>query len=219
MTRAAIKLTLWTVLRTGIIDGNTRTHGAQGRSLAALAEARPGEHSNNRPQSYGIHSSRRILVAPHPSGINRVRYASVAPEDRKALKDYVKNLQSLPISSYNRAEQKAYWINLYNGMTVELILSRFPVKSIHDINISPGLFARGPWGAKLLTVEEKDFPSTTSSTVSCGRSGKTIGCITRSIAPVWVVQIYSRWRLRVKIPIRCWRGRPGIHQSSSGRCH
>jgi Protein of unknown function, DUF547 len=96
---------------------------------------------------------KRHLVAPHPSGINRVRYASVGPEDRKALKDYLKNLQSLPVSSYNRAEQRAYWINLYNAFTIDLVLSRFPVESIRDINISPGLFTRGPWGAKLLIIE------------------------------------------------------------------
>jgi hypothetical protein len=93
------------------------------------------------------------LIAPHPSGINRVRYAAVASEDRTALKDYLRNLQSLTISSYNRAEQKAYWINLYNALTVDIVLSRFPVTSIRDINISPGLFTRGPWGAKLLTIE------------------------------------------------------------------
>lgn len=96
---------------------------------------------------------KKYLVAPHPSGINRVRYASVAAEDQKALKDYLRTLQSLPISSYNRAEQRAYWINLYNALTVDLVLSRFPLESIRDINISPGLFTRGPWGAKLLTIE------------------------------------------------------------------
>ena len=71
------------------------------------------------------------------------------------MKGYLKNLQSLPISSYNRVEQKAYWINLYNGLTVDLVLSRLPLESIRDVNISPGLFVRGPWGAKLLTVEEE----------------------------------------------------------------
>ena len=96
---------------------------------------------------------KEYLVASHPSGINRVRYGSVAPEDRKALKSYIANLQSLPISAYNRAEQKAYWINLYNALTVEIVLSRYPVESIRDIAISPGLFSRGPWDAKLLTVE------------------------------------------------------------------
>jgi hypothetical protein len=98
---------------------------------------------------------RKYIVAAHPSDINRVRYGSVAPEDRKALKDYLKSLQSLPVSSYNRAEQRAYWINLYNAFTVDLVLSRFPLESIRDINISPGLFSRGPWGAKLLIIEEE----------------------------------------------------------------
>jgi len=92
-------------------------------------------------------------VVVHPSGINRVRYQDIRAEDQKALKAYLQTLQALPISSYNRKEQLAYWINLYNALTVDLILSRFPLASIRDINISPGLLARGPWGAKLLTVE------------------------------------------------------------------
>jgi hypothetical protein len=96
---------------------------------------------------------KKYLVAPHPSGINLVRYDAVTPEDRAALKSYLNSLQSVAISNYNRAEQKAYWINLYNALTVDLVLSRFPVQSIRDINISPGFFARGPWGAKLLNIE------------------------------------------------------------------
>ena len=62
-------------------------------------------------------------------------------------------MEATAISTYNRAEQRAYWINLYNAATVELILSRYPVKSIRDINISPGLISSGPWGAKISTVE------------------------------------------------------------------
>jgi uncharacterized protein DUF547 len=93
------------------------------------------------------------IVVQHPSGINRVRYQAVNPDDQKSLKNYLQSLQALAISNYNRKEQKAYWINLYNALTVDLIISRFPVGSIRDINISPGLLARGPWGAKLLTIE------------------------------------------------------------------
>jgi hypothetical protein len=93
------------------------------------------------------------VIAPHPSGINRVRYQAVSADDQKSLKNYLLALQALAISSYNRGKQKAYWINLYNALTVELIISRFPLASIRDINISPGLFVRGPWGAKLLTIE------------------------------------------------------------------
>ena len=96
---------------------------------------------------------KQYVVVPHPSGINRVRYQAVNPDDQKALKSYLQTLQAQTISDYNRNEQKAYWINLYNALTVDLIISRFPVESIRDINISPGLLVRGPWGAKLLTIE------------------------------------------------------------------
>ena len=95
----------------------------------------------------------KLHVVSHPSGINRLRYQDVRAEDQKLLKNYLQNLQAMAISTYNRKEQLAYWINLYNALTVDLILSRFPLASIRDINISPGLLARGPWGAKLLTVE------------------------------------------------------------------
>jgi len=89
----------------------------------------------------------------HPSGINRVRYQAVGPEDFTSLQAYLKSMQVVAISNYNRTEQKAFWINVYNALTVELVLSRYPVASIRDINISPGVATRGPWGAKLLTVE------------------------------------------------------------------
>jgi hypothetical protein len=96
---------------------------------------------------------RKYLVAPHPSGVNRLRYAAVSPDDRKALRNYLDHLQSLAISSHNRAEQRAYWINLYNALTVHVVLTHYPVGSIRDIGISPGLFSRGPWGAKLAAIE------------------------------------------------------------------
>ena len=92
-------------------------------------------------------------VVIHPSGINRVRYQDIRVEDQRLLKNYLQTLQGLPVSSHSRKEQLAYWINLHNAFTVDLVLSRFPTASIRDINISPGLLARGPWGAKLVSVE------------------------------------------------------------------
>ncbi len=52
-----------------------------------------------------------------------------------------------------RAEQFPFWINLYNALTVKVVLDHYPVEIIRDIDISPGLFADGPWGKKLVTVE------------------------------------------------------------------
>ena len=93
--------------------------------------------------------------ADHPSGINRFRYSSVSPEDRRRLKDYLRKMQEIQVSGLNRNEQKAYWINLYNALTVTVILDHYPVKSIRDIDISPGIFSNGPWDAELLTIEGK----------------------------------------------------------------
>jgi len=96
---------------------------------------------------------KKYVVTNHPSGINRVRYASVTPEDRKILDGYILRLQQVEVTRLNRFEQKAYWINLYNALTVKVVLDHYPVKSIRDIKISPGLFSSGPWGAKLLTIQ------------------------------------------------------------------
>ena len=93
------------------------------------------------------------VVTAHPSGINRVRYQGVTPDEFKRLKNYLQAMQGVAISNYSRAEQKAYWINVYNAVTVDLVAGRYPLKSIRDVNISPGLLARGPWGAKLISVE------------------------------------------------------------------
>jgi len=99
---------------------------------------------------------KKYLVTNHPSGINRFRYRDVSPEDRKSLAEYLGRLQQVMVSSLNQKEQQVYWINLYNALTVQVLLDHYPVKSIMDINISPGLFSRGPWDAKLLKIEGEE---------------------------------------------------------------
>ena len=95
----------------------------------------------------------KYVVADHPSGINRFLYKHVSPGDRDVLETYVHRLQQVRVSGLNREEQKAYWLNLYNSMTVKIVLDHYPVKTIRDIDISPGLFQDGPWDAKLLSIE------------------------------------------------------------------
>jgi hypothetical protein len=86
-------------------------------------------------------------------GINRVDYGKVGAADRAALAAYVDRLSGLPISTHNRPQQRAYWINLYNALTVRVILDHYPVDSIRDIDIAGGLFTDGPWQKKLLRIE------------------------------------------------------------------
>lgn len=93
----------------------------------------------------------------NPAGLNRVDYAGVSRADRQLLDGYVTLLSGTGVSNLNRAEQQAYWINFYNALTIQVVLEHMPVKSILDIDISPGLFAQGPWGKKLVTVEGEEL--------------------------------------------------------------
>jgi hypothetical protein len=99
----------------------------------------------------------RYLVTNHLSGINRVRYGEVTAGDKRKLESYIESLQGTAVWRLNREEQMAYWINLYNAVTVRVILDHYPVSSITKIDLSSGLFSRGPWEAKLLEVEGEEI--------------------------------------------------------------
>jgi hypothetical protein len=86
-------------------------------------------------------------------GANLVRYAGVSEADRQALDAYLDKLSGIEISRYSRPVQFAYWVNLYNALTLDVVLDHYPVDSIRDIDISPGWFSNGPWGAELIEVE------------------------------------------------------------------
>ncbi|MBN9230666.1 MAG: DUF547 domain-containing protein [Legionella sp. 40-6] len=95
--------------------------------------------------------SRRVLT--NDEHINLVDYAHLTAQDLTLLNEYLKLMATVNINNYNRQEQLAYWINIYNALTVKTIASYYPVSSIQEINISPGLFSVGPWGANLITIK------------------------------------------------------------------
>lgn len=96
----------------------------------------------------------QTYVRPGPSGAMCVDYGGVRAPDHAAVDAYIHYLEAFPVSQARRDEQLAYWVNLYNALTVQVVLKHYPVDSIRDIDISPGWFANGPWGAKLATVED-----------------------------------------------------------------
>lgn len=101
----------------------------------------------------------RLLQAytrPSDDGVVRFDYAGLAAADRPALDRYIARLAAVPVSTLNRDEQLAYWINLYNALTVQVVLDHYPVSSILKISISPGFFAIGPWGKKLVSIEGEE---------------------------------------------------------------
>lgn len=92
-------------------------------------------------------------VTTNDEKINLVDYAHINTKELDLLKDYIKQMSQIDIDNYNRHEQLAYWINIYNALTVQIITEYYPVANIQEINISPGLFSVGPWGANLIKVK------------------------------------------------------------------
>jgi hypothetical protein len=83
-------------------------------------------------------------------GIARVRYGAVRTQDAQALRAYLTILQKIEPTRLSKPQALAYWVNLYNATTVNLILRNYPLASIRDIK--PGFFSFGPWNEKILTV-------------------------------------------------------------------
>jgi hypothetical protein len=98
-------------------------------------------------------------VVPHPDGVTRVRYADwkVSPAEMAALDRWIAEAAARRPSTMAREEAYAYWANLYNALTLKVVLDRYPVRSIRDIRstgvpLDPkGWF--GPWRTRLITVE------------------------------------------------------------------
>ncbi len=99
----------------------------------------------------------RYLNAKHPSGINRFNYAKLAKNKfyRNKLNAYLSYLQRLDPRRYSKIEQKAYWINLYNSLTVKIVLDAYPIYSITKIH--KGWFAFGPWDDVHATVAGQEL--------------------------------------------------------------
>lgn len=128
-------------------------------SAAPRAELWPYWQSHNAANGRRIDHTRwevflrRYLDTDHPSGIYRLRYAAIEEQDITLLREYLADLATVRVTQLNRPEQLAFWVNLYNALTVQVVLDHYPVASIRAIDISPGLFRRGPWDAKLIRIE------------------------------------------------------------------
>lgn len=98
--------------------------------------------------TWDVFLSRYLKPSADPEG-TFLSYSKVSAPDRKLLKDYIASLTRLDPRQYVRAEQMAYWINLYNALTVELILENYPVKSITKLG---PWYKFGPWDDKITKV-------------------------------------------------------------------
>ena len=86
-------------------------------------------------------------------GMFMVEYGRVKKVDKDNLRKYLNTIAVIDPRSLRKDEQLAYWINLYNALTVDLILKYYPVKSI--TKLGKGWFRIGPWRDSLLSINGK----------------------------------------------------------------
>lgn len=115
--------------------------------LPLFAQTRP-----DAPES--LHRPFDILLQIYVSGA-RFDYDRMwrNESDLQRLAKYLDTLQTRDPSQWPREAALAYWINLYNAATLNLVLQNYPVKSIKDI----GGFMKSPWRRKVVRVAGKEL--------------------------------------------------------------
>lgn len=73
------------------------------------------------------------LLGKHVNSSGNVNYAAFK-KDKAKLEEYIELLKNnSPESSWSKNKEMAYWINLYNALTIHSILEKYPVNSITDL--------------------------------------------------------------------------------------
>jgi hypothetical protein len=131
-----------------------------GSSVAILSFGRDAHALSD--YSRGLDGLLKRYVIIGADGVNRVNYGAWARNrgDRALLDQAVADLVKQRPTAMSDHAGIAFWANLYNAITVRVILDRYPVKSIREIK-SEGLFDpkayTGPWRTKRVTVEGKSY--------------------------------------------------------------
>lgn len=120
--------------------------------VQARAQERPAEE-----QAYAALLT--AYVSASGDGVNRVAYRRWRADGdaMRRLDSVVAGLARRTPSHMERDEAIAFWANLYNALTLQVILSHYPVRSIRNIRsegagLNPQAFL-GPWQTRLVRVE------------------------------------------------------------------
>ena len=83
-----------------------------------------------------------------------IRYAQVTQQDKSNLGNYIHYLSNTDPRQLTRPQQYSYWVNLYNALTIKVILDAYPTSSITKLG---GFFSFGPWDEVVTQIEGKEM--------------------------------------------------------------
>mgnify|MGYP003624865713 CR=1 FL=1 len=95
------------------------------------------------------HSNWNILLKKYIDNEGNVNYNDFK-KDSVLLYDYLNELaENAPSNNWSKKDKLAYYINIYNAATVQLILDNYPIKSIKDI--------KNPWDKEWIKIGVETF--------------------------------------------------------------
>ncbi len=153
--RAGPMARLAAIVVLALLAGLPLLAGARGAQAVELQE-RFAAHDPQSPARVDHSPWDRLLrsylrKSEGADGLNRFNYGALNAGGMKDLKKYLSYLQSVDVARLARPEQFAFWTNLYNAKTVEIVAAHYPVGSIREIRLG-NVFVPGPWGKKVVTV-------------------------------------------------------------------
>ena len=142
----------------------------------------PNPGIGNAPVSHELWDK---LLNRNVSSAGRVDYQGFKA-DRQELNEYLRLLaKGAPQKSWPRNEQMAYWINAYNAFTIDLIVSKYPVGSITDLD------GGKTWDVKRIVLGDKKYSlNQIENEILRPQFGDprihfAVNCAARSCPPLW----------------------------------
>lgn len=89
-------------------------------------------------------------VVASEDGVNRVRYDALRADGAEGLRTYIEDMAAIDPREFTQDEQMAYWINMYNALTIQLVLE-YPKKG-SILRMGKKFFAIGPWDDAVVTI-------------------------------------------------------------------
>ncbi len=88
------------------------------------------------------------VLQKHVNAAGDVNYSNLknSAPFQEVLRGFAKEV---PTNSWSSNEKKAYWINVYNAFTLELIIQNLPLKSITDLD--------KPWDKKFIVLQGESY--------------------------------------------------------------
>jgi hypothetical protein len=167
----------------------------QTTTAAATPQPAPGEgpieafavHDASSAQTFGYVLWAKILdtAVVDDGAASGVDYGALGADGRNALDSFVNEMTAIPVSTLNRDEQLAYWLNLYNAAWLRLMFDQF-----YRLGRSDQDFAgRSPWAEERFSVKRlftaRDNPWTVRNL--------TVEGVTLSLNDIEHRILYAHW--------------------------